>query len=43
MQIRREAEGCAPLCTGGETLATIRRRLAERLVATTANARLALP
>ena len=32
MQIRREAEGCAPLCTGGEILATIRRRLAERLV-----------
>jgi hypothetical protein len=31
MQIRREAEGCAPLCTGGPALAQIRHRLAQRL------------
>jgi hypothetical protein len=31
MQIRREAEGCAPLCLGGETLARIRTRLAHRI------------
>ncbi len=31
MQLRREAEGCAPLCTGGETLFRIRQRLFERL------------
>jgi hypothetical protein len=30
MQARREAEGCADLCLGGETLAAIRRRLAQR-------------
>jgi hypothetical protein len=35
MQIRREAEGCAPLCTGGETLFRIRNRLADRLWHTT--------
>jgi hypothetical protein len=31
MQLRRAAEGCAPLCMGGETLFRIRQRLAERL------------
>jgi hypothetical protein len=30
MQARRQAEGCAPLCLGGETLAAIRHRLAQR-------------
>jgi hypothetical protein len=30
MQIRREAEGCAPLCIGGEALFRIRTRLAHR-------------
>lgn len=29
MQIRREAEGCAPLCMGGEALFRIRERLAD--------------
>ena len=32
MQIRRQAEGCAPLCLDGEQLAAIRRRLAGRRV-----------
>ena len=32
MQLRREAEGCAPLCLGGEALAAIRRRIAARQV-----------
>ncbi len=31
MQMRREAEGCAPLCLGSETLAAIRRQIAERV------------
>ena len=30
MQQRREGEGCAPLCTGGEALAAIRETLARR-------------
>ncbi len=30
MQLRREAEGCAPLCLGGPKLAAIRRDLARR-------------
>ncbi len=30
MQQRREAEGCAPLCTGGSKLDAIRERLARR-------------
>jgi len=30
MQIRREQEGCAPLCTGGPALAAIRAHLAHR-------------
>jgi hypothetical protein len=30
MQIRREEEGCAPLCMGGETLFRIRERLSHR-------------
>jgi len=36
MQMRREAEGCAPLCTGGETLFHIRDRIADRLWRTAA-------
>jgi hypothetical protein len=32
MQRRREAESCAPLCTGGPALAAIRRRIAARQV-----------
>ena len=32
MQMRREAEGCAPLCLDGETLAAIRRRIAKRVL-----------
>ncbi len=31
MQMRREAEGCAPLCLGGDHLAAIRARIAQRL------------
>ncbi len=30
MQIRRERQGCAPLCRAGEILAAIRTRLAQR-------------
>ncbi|UNC14997.1 Hint domain-containing protein [Acidiphilium multivorum] len=33
MQARREAEGCAPLVTGGDALAAIRARLAARRAA----------
>lgn len=33
MQNRREAGGCAPLCTGGETLAVIRQTLSARKAA----------
>ncbi len=32
MQARREAESCAPLCTSGPVLETIRRRIASRMV-----------
>lgn len=32
MQARREAESCAPLCTSGPALETIRQRIASRMV-----------